>query len=87
MTYKSQKQLAEENPSGMDRIDNPHNFSSNPGFLSTDGMLTGSSPMGGGVARGSTGTGPAPKSIAPRGSLRQAPVGGPSHSISPFNGR
>ena len=36
MTYKSHKQLASENPGGLDCLPSPHNFSSNPGFIDND---------------------------------------------------
>ncbi len=72
--FKCQKDLAEENPGGMDKIDNPHNYSSNPGFLSTTGMLGASTPAGGGVIRGTSA----------RGSL---PQGSPARPASPFSQR
>jgi len=75
MAYKCQKELAEENPSGMDKLPNPHNFSSNPGFMSTSGMLGASMPANGdGVIRGTSA----------RGTLRQ---GGPSRPVAPFSSR
>ena len=49
------------NPSGMEKIDNPHNFSSNPGFMSTAGMLGASQPANGdGVIRGTSARGSLP---------------------------
>jgi hypothetical protein len=59
-------EIAADNPSGMDTLTNPHNFSSNPGFMSTEGMLRASSPAGGGTIRGTLA----------RGSVRPAPAGG-----------
>ena len=53
-------ELVAENPSGMDTLPNPHNFSSNPGFLSTAGMLGASTPMGGGIIRGTSAAGSRP---------------------------
>lgn len=76
--YKCQKELAEENPSGMDKLDQPHNFSSNPGFMSTDGMLGASTPAGGGVIRGTSARGSLPP--------RQA-IGSPARAIGPFNAK
>lgn len=69
--FKSQCDFVKENPSGMDKLPNPHNFSSNPGFMSTAGMLGASTPADP-VIRGSSA----------RGTLRQ-----PSRAVSAFNGR
>src|ERR1700690_1127614 len=49
---------ADGNPSGMELLKNAHNFSSNPGFMSTDGMLGASTPAGGGVIRSTLARGP-----------------------------
>lgn len=50
---------ASGNPSGMEKLSNPHNFSSNPGFMSTAGMLRASAPANGdGVIRGTSARGP-----------------------------
>lgn len=75
--YKCQKELAEENPNGMETLGNPHNFSSNPGFMSTAGMLQASQPA--------NGDGVMPTSSA-RGSLPRGPVG-PSRPSAPFSQR
>lgn len=74
MAFKTQCELVKDNPSGMDKLPNPHNFSSNPGFMSTAGMLGASTPAGGGVIQGTSA----------RGSL---PRGTPSRPVSNFNGR
>jgi len=77
-TFKSQCDLAKENPSGMDKLPNPHNFSSNPGFLSTTSMLGASAPANGdGVIRGTSA----------RGSLPRLKVRAPHHPTSPASGR
>jgi hypothetical protein len=76
MPYKCQKELAEENPGGMEKLENPHNFSSNPGFMSTSGMLGSSMPANGdGMIRGTSA----------RGTLRQG--GGASRALAGFNSR
>jgi hypothetical protein len=49
------------NPGGLDTLENPHNFSSNPGFMSTGGMLGASTPAGGGVIRGTSARGGLPQ--------------------------
>jgi len=68
-------ECTDDNPGGLDCLENPHNFSSNPGFMSTAGMLGASMPAnGGGVIRGTSA----------RGSVRQ---GGPARPISPANAR
>ncbi len=70
-------ELVAENPSGMDKLPTPHNFSSNPGFMSTAGMLGASTPAGGGV-------------IGPtfaRGSLPSRPVAGPARPVTAISGR
>ena len=72
--FKTQADLVKENCGGMEKLSNPHNFSSNPGFMSTAGMLGASTPAGGGVIQGSSA----------RGSL---PRGTPSRPVSNFNGR
>jgi hypothetical protein len=73
-SYKSQKQLADENPGGLDTLPNCHNFSSNPGFLSTADMLGKSAPANGdGVIRGTSARGSLPDP-QPRRSVR--PSGG-----------
>jgi len=80
MKYKSQKELAAENPNGMEKLDSPHNFSSNPGFMSTAGMLGAAQPANGdGVIRGTSARGslPQPGPVAPRGT--------PAHPASPFS--
>lgn len=70
--FKSHDELVKDNPGGMDKLPNPHNFSSNPGFMSTDGMLGASTPAGGGVIRGTSA----------RGAVRQ--TGGPVGRVA-FN--
>lgn len=76
--YKTQKELAEENPGGMEKLPNCHNFSSNPGFMSTSGMMGASMPANGdGVIRGTSA----------RGSLPAPRVIGPSRAVSSFSGR
>jgi hypothetical protein len=69
-------ELVSENPNGLDTLPTPHNFSSNPGFMSTTGMLGAATPAGGGVIR--------PTSA--RGSLPR-PVANPARPIAAFNGR
>lgn len=69
-------ELVAENPGGLDTLPTPHNFSSNPGFISTAGMLGASQPANGdGVIRGTSA----------RGSLPRG--GGPSRPVQGFNGR
>jgi hypothetical protein len=59
--FKTQADLVKDNPSGMKTLENPHNFSSNPGFMSTAGMLGASQPANGdGVIRGSSARGSLP---------------------------
>ncbi len=68
-------ELIADNPGGLDCLPNPHNFSSNPGFMSTAGMLGASMPANGdGVIRGTSA----------RGSLRGE---APSRAISAPNRR
>ena len=56
-------ELIAENPGGLDCLPNPHNFSSNPGFMSTAGMLGASQPANGnGVIRGTSARGSLPQS-------------------------
>ena len=74
--FKSTPDFVKDNPGGMDKIDNPHNFSSNPGFLSTQGMLGASSPSD-----------PTIQGTSARGSLPRPVRIGPSHPVSAFNGR
>ena len=51
-------ELIADNPSGMELLKSPHNFSSNPGFMSTAGMLGASQPANGdGAIRGSSARG------------------------------
>lgn len=67
-SYEAIQAEADEKPGEDDALPNPHNFSSNPGFLSTVGMLGAATPAGGGVIRGTSAAGgerPA------RGSLHQ----------------
>lgn len=67
-------ELIADNPGGLDFLPNPHNFSSNPGFMSTAGMLGASQPANGdGVIRGTSA----------RGSLH----GGPAKPFSPASAR
>jgi hypothetical protein len=75
-TPDSNREHIRGNPSGMEKLGNPHNFSSNPGFMSTDGMLGASTPAGGGVIRGTSA----------RGSLPRFSTG-PARPVSPFSGR
>lgn len=58
---------ADEKPGEDDALPNPHNFSSNPGFLSTAGMLGASTPAGGGVIRGTSARGSLPSARPIRG--------------------
>jgi hypothetical protein len=78
MEYKSQKQLANENPGGMEKLENCHNFSSNPGFMSTSNMMRGGAPTGGPI-----------QNTLVRGSVPQPqrPVASPSRPVAGFNGR
>ena len=55
--FKHHDQLVKDNPNGLDTLETPHNFSSNPGFMSTAGMLGASTPAGGGVISGSSARG------------------------------
>jgi hypothetical protein len=78
--FKSHDELVKENPGGLDCLPNPHNFSSNPGFMSTAGMLGASQPANGdGVIRGTVARGPL------QSPFRAA--GGPARAINPINGR
>lgn len=52
--FKSHDELVKDNPNGLETLKTPHNFSSNPGFMSTAGMLGASTPAGGGVISGSS---------------------------------
>jgi hypothetical protein len=83
-------ELIAENPSGMDTLPTPHNFSSNPGFMSTAGMLGASAPANGdGVIRGTSARGSVrPVSTGTPGSIGppSAPAR-PSGPIGTFNGR
>lgn len=75
--YKNQRQLADENPKGLETLSNPHNFSCNPGFMSTAGMLRAASPANGdGNIRGTSARG-AVRPVGP-----SPPVSGPIR----FNG-
>lgn len=60
MAIKHFDECASENPGRLDTLPNPHNFSSNPGFMSTAGMLGASTPADGGVIRGSSARGSLP---------------------------
>lgn len=72
-------ECADGNPKGLDPLPNPHNFSSNPGFMSTAGMLGASAPANGdGVIRGSSARGSLP---------RTGVIVGPSRAVSAHNGR
>ena len=76
--FKTQDQLVKDNCGGMEKLKNPHNFSSNPGFLSTQGMLGASAPANGdGVIRGTSA----------RGSLPPSRPIGPSRPVAGFSGR
>ena len=68
-------ELIADNPYGLDTLKNPHNFSSNPGFMSTANMLQSSGPAGGGVIRGTSARGSLPQGI------------GPARPTSPASGR
>jgi hypothetical protein len=70
-------EIIAENPSGMDKLPNPHNFSSNPGFMSTDGMLGASTPAGGGVIRGTSARGSLPFGGRPAAPFTPAARGNP----------
>jgi hypothetical protein len=89
--FKHHDQLVKDNPSGMKTLDNPHNFSSNPGFMSTGGMLGASTPAGGGVIRGTSARGSVQGSPArPTGSFNtnsggSRPVGNPARPVGRFN--
>ena len=74
-TPDSTREHIRGNPSGMDKLSNPHNFSSNPGFMSTANMLQSSGPAGGGVIRGTSARGSRPQGI------------GPARPTSPASGR
>jgi hypothetical protein len=79
MTFKTQTDNAKCNPGGMEKLKNPHNFSSNPGFMSTENMMGASAPANGdGVIRGTSARGSLPRPVSPVG---------PSHPISLHNGR
>lgn len=58
-------ECTDDNPGGLDPLPNPHNFSSNPGFMSTAGMLGASTPAGGGVIRGTSARGSLPRTHGP----------------------
>lgn len=64
--YKRHDQLVKDNPNGLDTLPTPHNFSSNPGFISTAGMLGASTPAGGGTIAGSSARGSVRNTLAPR---------------------
>ena len=49
--YKYPNELSEDNPGGLDELPKIHNFSSNPGFVSTGDMLSSAAP-----GNGETGT-------------------------------
>jgi len=84
--YKSQKELAEENPSGMDILKPCHNFSSNPGFMSTAGMLGASQPANGdGVIRGTLARGSLPNQGGGP-AARTNPATGPVQRPTTFGG-
>lgn len=75
--FKTQADLVKENCGGMDKLGNPHNFSSNPGFMSTADMLGASTPAD-----------PIIRGTSARGSLHPTRVGAsPSRAIFPANGR
>lgn len=76
--FKSHDELVKDNPGGLDTLKNPHNFSSNPGFMSTAGMLGASTPAGGGVIRGTTARGGLPG--------RERWSGSPAAPVTPVNG-
>jgi hypothetical protein len=74
--------LIADNPGGLDTLKNPHNFSSNPGFMSTSGMLGASTPAGGGTIQGSSARGA--ERARPIGT-HTAPIGTPAHAINPLS--
>ena len=84
-TYKDHNGLVGENPNGLDTLPTPHNFSSNPGFMSTMGMLGASTPAGGGVIRPTAARGSLPG--APRPVATPRPVASPASPVTSFNGR
>ena len=77
--FKHHDELVKDNPGGLDTLETPHNFSSNPGFMSTAGMLGASTPAGGGVIRPTSARGPLPP--------RPISGGGPARPITGFNSR
>jgi hypothetical protein len=79
--YKRHDELVKDNPGGLDTLENPHNFSSNPGFISTAGMLGASTPAGGGVTRGTSARG----SLPARPILGKPFSGGPAHPLGLYN--
>ena len=89
--FKSHDELVKDNPNGLETLKTPHNFSSNPGFMSTAGMLGASTPAGGGVISGSSARGsvrPVPNPIRQsfvggRGGF--SPIGGPARRATGFN--
>lgn len=70
--FKSHDEFVKDNPNGLETLKTPHNFSSNPGFMSTAGMLGASTPAGGGVISGSSARG----SVRPVGNPIESRVGG-----------
>jgi len=75
-------ELVADNPGGLETLPNPHNFSSNPGFMSTAGMLGAAAPANGdGVIRGSSARG------SLRAPARRAPILNPARPIAPHSGR
>ena len=77
-------EIVGENPGGLECLPNPHNFSSNPGFMSTTGMLGASTPAGGGVIRPTSARGSLPARPV---SLPRPVSGGPARPVTGFNGR
>jgi hypothetical protein len=90
--FKHHDELVKDNPGGLDTLETPHNFSSNPGFMSTAGMLGASTPAGGGVIRPTSARGSLPRPVAnPAKPVTSAPinrpVASPARPISPISGR
>jgi hypothetical protein len=90
--FKHHDELAKDNPGGLDTLETPHNFSSNPGFMSTMGMLGASSPAGGGVIRPTSARGSLPRPVGnPARPVNTAPisrpVASPASPVTGFNAR
>jgi len=80
--FKSHDELVKDNPNGLETLKTPHNFSSNPGFMSTAGMLGASTPAGGGVISGSSARG----SVRPVDAIRGSFSDGRGGAVRPPSG-